>query len=237
MRTWSSLIDSQQYGGSLLYGSSGNGFSISENPYQWEDKGKTLLQHIICERDGRRSYEFGGHAISHYNSKFPDPNGSINSQLTVFNGDAADVIYQTTGGGHNGSKNFAMHYGYLAESEPQSDESLPTIRFTDDNARVIDHMYVNNSTYALTSYENINNDDWVKIVATGEDTDHNTKTAEFYLYNGRDNIIKEWTKFDLSSLGAVIKIRFNIVSSVSDLSGLAYFAYDDLAVRFPLVNE
>jgi hypothetical protein len=49
--------------------------------------------------------------------------------------------------------------------------------------------------------------------------------------------ITTWEKFDLSSLGAVARIEFNIGAS-EDQSGSyglncpAYFAYDDVAVRF-----
>jgi hypothetical protein len=49
--------------------------------------------------------------------------------------------------------------------------------------------------------------------------------------------VTEWTKWDLSSLGKVVKVAFNLVGSddmVGDY-GLAvpgYFAYDDVTVRF-----
>lgn len=74
--------------------------------------------------------------------------------------------------------------------------------------------------------------------ATGYDANEQaTGTAEFVLCNGKDNIVSEWTKFDLSGLGKVVKITFNLVGS-ADLIGdyglncPAYFAYDDVAVRF-----
>lgn len=77
-----------------------------------------------------------------------------------------------------------------------------------------------------------------KIVATGYDANEQaTGTAEFVLCNGKNNIVSEWTKFDLSGLGKVVKITFNLVGS-DDLIGdyglncPAYFAYDDVAVRF-----
>ncbi|MBR2049560.1 MAG: DUF4465 domain-containing protein, partial [Rikenellaceae bacterium] len=75
-------------------------------------------------------------------------------------------------------------------------------------------------------------------VATGYDVEGNvTATTEFMLCDGKDKIVNEWTKFDLSCLGKVAKITFNLVGS-DDLSGdyglncPAYFAYDDVAVRF-----
>lgn len=45
----------------------------------------------------------------------------------------------------------------------------------------------------------------------------------------------EWTKWDLSVLGKVAKVDFNITGSSDNGYGFsqpAYFAYDDVAVRF-----
>ena len=104
-------------------------------------------------------------------------------------------------------------------------------------------MYVTNTTYALNCYidgngltAKIGPDDWVKLVATGYDT-KGAKTGEtvIYLCNGPDNIIMDWTKWDLSSLGKVSKVTFNVTGSSDNGYGFsqpAYFAYDDVAVRF-----
>ena len=73
-------------------------------------------------------------------------------------------------------------------------------------------------------------------MATGYDT-KGAKTGEtvIYLCNGPDNIIMDWTKWDLSSLGKVSKVTFNVTGSSDNGYGFsqpAYFAYDDVAVRF-----
>ena len=106
-------------------------------------------------------------------------------------------------------------------------------------------MYVNNICYAINCYvdgngltANIGLDDWVKLVATGYDKDGKAveTKAELYLCNGPDNIVMDWTKWDLSVLGEVTKIEFNITGSSDNGYGFsqpAYFAYDDVAVRFP----
>lgn len=44
---WSSLIDDPQYGGKLLYGSSGAGVYSEDEAYQWTDTGNTGLKHIF----------------------------------------------------------------------------------------------------------------------------------------------------------------------------------------------
>lgn len=136
-----------------------------------------------------------------------------------------------------------MHFGYKDNSPWNGTEFLPAISFADGEARVIDHMYVNNSAYAINCYmngngltANIGEEDWVKILATGYDADGNeTGTLEFYLVNGPDNIITEWAKWDLSGLGKVVSVEFNITGSSDNGYGFsqpAYFAYDDVAVRF-----
>ena len=60
-------------------------------------------------------------------------------------------------------------------------------------------------------------------------------TVEFYLVDGPEHIITEWAKWDLSNLGAVVSVEFNITGSSDNGYGYsqpAYFAYDDVAVRF-----
>ena len=57
------------------------------------------------------------------------------------------------------------------------------------------------------------------------------------MLNTGKQIITEWTKWDLSVLGKVVKVEFNLVGSddmVGDFGLVvpAYFAYDDVAVQF-----
>ena len=237
---WTSLIDEPQYGGKLLYGEDGMGFE--SEAYQWSDEGNTLLSGGLCEAWGSWCYWSGGHAISNYGTRNFSKYGYSTSQLTVYNPNGSEEITRS-GNGHNKSDNFAMHFGYLDDSGFGFSESLPTLTFSDGKARVIDHMWVNNGCYAINCYlegngltSKITEDDWVKIVATGYNDETSTGTAEFYLCNGPEKIVKEWTKFDLSGLGEVTKVTFNITGSSNNGYGFsqpAYFAYDDVAVRFP----
>ena len=238
---WSSLIDDPQYGGPLLYGSSGSGFSSEEKPYQWTDANNTGLSSRLCNGYGSYCYWSGGHAISNYNTGDIAEHGGYTTQLTVYKKDVSGL--SRSGGGHNGSNNFAVHYGYMDGSQFNMTTELPALTFADGAERVIDHMYVTNTTYALNCYldgngltAKIGDDDWVKLVATGYDAAGATKgTAEIYLCNGPDNIIMDWTKWDLSKLGKVNKVTFNVTGSSDNGYGFsqpAYFAYDDVAVRF-----
>lgn len=236
---WSSLIDSPQYGGSMLY-PNGSGTTDDSKAYTWYDAGNTELKHTMPKSWDNYCYWGGGHAVSNYASSDYVTNGDFNHQLTVYKAGAEGDV--RTGGGHNGSNNFAVHFGYKDNSGYTNGQILPSFAFGDGMARVIDHMYVNNICYALNCYLNgngltakIGDDDWVKLTATGYDGEAKTGEASIYLCNGPKNIVTDWTKFDLSSLGAVTKVEFNITGSSDNGYGFsqpAYFAYDDVAVRF-----
>lgn len=222
---WSDLIDDPQYGGALLY----NDYSYTG--YEWCDAGNTELSSGII--DGG-AYWNGGHAISdYYMADYAA--ATYETQLAVSTGTVGAA-------GHNGSKNFCVHNGYVDDKSWKT--TLASISFGDGVARVVDNMYVVPTSYVINSLMNgdgfsapAGDDTWYKIVATGYDANGNaTGTAEFMMCEG-GNIVTEWTKFDLSGLGKVLKIEFNIEGS-DDLSGdyglncPAYFAYDDVAVRF-----
>ena len=239
---WTSLIDSPQYGGKMLYGESGAGVDSVDAAYKWTDKNNTWLSNTLSEGYGSWCYWSGGHAVSNYVSGEISKYGGFESQLTVYKKDVSGL--ERTGGGHNGSNNFAVHYGYADNSGyGLTEASLPTLTFADGTARVIDHMYVNNTDYALNCYidgngltAKIGDDDWVKLVATGYNAaGEKTGTASIYLCNGPKNIMMDWTKWDLSGLGKVLKVTFNVTGSSDNGYGFsqpAYFAYDDVAVRF-----
>ena len=183
----------------------------------------------------------GGHAISNYSTGDIKNYGGFEAQLTVYKKGVSGL--SRTGGGHNGSNNFAVHYGYIDGSEYNKTDVLPTLTFADGSEHVIDHMYVNNTTYLLNCLVNGNDltakigpDDWVKLIAIGYNA-AGTKTGQvsIYLCNGPDNIVMDWTKWDLSSLGKVNSVMFNVTGSSDNGYGFsqpAYFAYDDVAVRF-----
>lgn len=240
---WSSLIDDPQYGGKLLYGSDGTGVTSEDEAYNWTDANNTWLHNVLSQGYGSWCYWSGGHAISNYVSSNIAAYGGFESQLTVYKA-SADTTVSRMGGGHNGSDNFAVHFGYADNSGyGLGEDALPALTFADGAERVIDHMYVTNTTYALNCYidgngltAKIGDDDWVKLVATGYDAG-GTKTGETFIYlcNGPDNIVRDWTKWDLSGLGKINKVTFNVTGSSDNGYGFsqpAYFAYDDVAVRF-----
>lgn len=218
---WSSLVDDAQYNGALLYG--------NEAGYHWYDEGNTGLTSGMLGAD----FWEGGHAVSNYYMADFKP-ADYTMQLAVSTA--------ANGAGHNGSKNFCVHNGYVDASSYK--QELSSLRFKSGEARVVDHMWVVNTSYVLSflTYGNsfaspAGDDSWFKIVATGYDVNGaESGTCEFYLCRGR-SFVTEWTKFDLRSLGAVSRVEFNMAAS-ADLCGEwglnvpAYFAFDDVAVRF-----
>lgn len=234
--SWSSLVDDAQYGGRQLYGESGSG-STDANFYYWRDQHNTELSSGLAYNWGSWCYWGGGHAVSDYVA------GSLTGityqdQLAVLKKGA-----QTgrTGGGHNGSDRFCVHNGF-ADGSAYSATELPGWKFADGSAHVIDHMWVNNTAYNLSCYYTgndftppITDGEWVKLIATGSLNGQETGSCSIYLCNGPKKIVTDWTRWDLSGLGTVDEVRFNVTgSSVQNgtFSQPAYFAYDDVAVRF-----
>ena len=235
--TWSDLIDDPEYGGPLLYGDVGMGMA---EPYWWYDEGNTELRHTFpLAPDGYAYGEYiycfwsGGHAISNYASTDYITNGGFENQLTVHGT-----------GGHSG-ENFAVHYGYMDGSSYNKTENLPSIEFGDGVARVVDHMWMNISTYTLNCLLNGNDltekvaeNGWVRLVATGWDENDNMTGSSIFTFceGGTNNVIKDWTKWDLSVLGEVVSIQFTVCGDNDNKYGFsqpAYLIYDDVAVRFP----
>ena len=265
IKKWSDLIDSPQYMGPLTYGN-----NQADAEYSWYDEGNTELAHTFPDNYAY-CFWGGGHAISNYwgtgwededrNKHIAEYYGQdyvdqwagqpgADSFLGWFN-----VQMMAPVAPHSGD-NFVVHYGY--KDSGNYIENLPEISFADDKARVIDHMYVVNTNYTLNqlyngvkseegntfggSWEGLNDDAWLKIVAQGfDDVDADAyaepiSEVEFYLVQG-ENVVTDWQKWDLSGLGAVKKVRFNFLYS-NEMGGQygftipGYFAYDDIAVRF-----
>ncbi len=222
---WASLIDNPQSNGKLLYGESGAGSTY----YSWIDNNNTLLAHEFeVNKDQGMAYWSGGEAVSNYVETNLE-NGTSDFQLSV---PMKDPV--TEFGGHNGSKNFCVHYDSYLNSQ--------SLYFSDGEARVIDHMFVAPTTYLLNVEKNGNKfsgkigpNDWFKITATGVDANgENTGTCDFYLAKD-GKMVEDWTRWDLHSLGKVMVVYFKMDGSVTNQYGStlpAYFAYDDVAVRF-----
>lgn len=235
---WDALID-QQYGGKLLYGEGGSGM---ETPYTWADE-TTGLSHAFPKNNSYGPpycYFSYGEAISHYNSGEIEKYGGYEQQLTVYKEGVTGIA--TTGGGHNGSDNFVVHYGYADTSGyGLGEDKLPRLTFT-NGAHVIDHMYVKLTTYLLNCITNGNgltasmgDDDIIYLRAIGYDADgQKVSEVKMNVCKGKNLIVQDWTKWDLSGLGAVSSVALELNGTSDNGYGFsqpAYFAYDDVAVR------
>lgn len=226
-------------------GQYGNGHGA----YEWYDEGNTELAFVKPEIESW--WGISGHAgISDYVGTDEDIEQYHDNDNMLF---MIDLQAYNVTGGANGSKNFCSQYGYLDPEEYATQYSpsgvLPGIQFMDEEPRVIDHMYVTNTTYAYGiitrgecdfggSYE-YTDESTFKIIAYGYDSFEDTEptTTEFYLLNTGKRIVTDWTKWDLSVLGKVVRVEFNLVACYEGYGdyGLvipAYFAYDDIAVQF-----
>lgn len=230
-RDWSSLIDSKQYGGSLLYPNS------AERVYNWYDEGNTELASAFVNQWGDGNFWGGGMVISNY-VEHQLANGTYNYQLSVFYRDA------NGNGGHNGSANFCIQNGYR-DTNPSGmayDNQLPRLYFRDGKARVIKSMWVTATTYFLNVWINGNGlsqpggDATFSIVVYAFDENGQEIAAhpKFDLASG-DKFATAWQEFDLSSLGKVSAVTFNLECSIDNGYGMslpAYFAFDDVTVVF-----
>ncbi|MBP3712840.1 MAG: DUF4465 domain-containing protein [Bacteroidaceae bacterium] len=142
------------------------------------------------------------------------------------------------GGGYNGSATYGVAFA-AAFNGPCYVEMLgePTI---------VPGFYITNSSYAYNSLtggdayaKKFGLGDWFKLTITGYDAeDKVTQTKDYYLADLRDEktayIINDWRYVDLSCLGKVAKIGFELTSTDNGTYGMntpAYFCFDDFGAE------
>ena len=218
---WSSFIDSKEYNGDLLYGG---------DEYTWFDEDNTNLYSGLAEAYGDYMFWYGGCVVSNY-TLGDIKAGTFTTQLSV--------LPQPNGnGGRNGSANFGIAF----DGSSMMGSPTAQLLFYDGEERVIDHMYVTSTVYLLNSMmygdgfsKPLVDEGWFAVTATGYNLDEE-KTGETTIYLCRNGkIVNDWEKWDLSSLGKVLCVTFSCSGSDTGAWGLntpAYFAFDDVAVRF-----
>ena len=183
----------------------------------------------------------GGIALSQWNDT---ATAGYANQCSVFYKDAA-----TGFGGNKGSKTFAVSYGCDNSSYPYGADTRPVIEFSTEGVeKIFDHFYVNNSTYAYLSMKNgdsycrkmsYTDKDWFKLTIYGIKKDGTVSgQIDFYLADFRTStskgIVDEWTKIDLTSLGAIHGLKFDMTSSIVGDYGSnvpSYFCFDDVTIK------
>ena len=105
-------------------------------------------------------------------------------------------------------------------------------------------MYITNSTYAYLSMKNgdqfakkFSDGDWFKLDIYGEDVSGNeSQPVSVYLAdfrNGKKEILNTWKWVELSDLGELKSLHFNLTSTDNGDWGMntpSYFSIDDLSI-------
>ena len=220
---WNSLIDNPQYGGDHLY---------KGETYSWYDAA-TDLEHTNIAG----GYEWGGvfyytssafMAVSNYLSTDYAENGSSAEQLTTY-GSAM----------HSGS-NCVVCNGYKSSYG----DNRPTLSFRSE-AAFIESVWVANTTYlhnvALNGNDFAmplsNESIWVRATGYTLDAEGNEvegSSLDFYLYKEGKVLFEGWSKWVLTALGKVKKVKFDVQwngeGGADNFLHPAYFALDDITV-------
>lgn len=153
------------------------------------------------------------------------------------------------GGGANGSDNYAVTF--IGNN--------PEIKLENNALRTFGEISVTNNTYAAYSMINGdqaakkfggasgNDEDWFLLDIIGYDENGLvTDTIKFYLAdyrfsdNSQDYIVKEWKTIDLSNLGEINKIKFELSSSDNGQWGMntpSYLAVDNINFGYASITE
>lgn len=221
---WNALIDNPQYNGDLLY---------KGETYSWYDP-CTDLEHSNSaggyEWDGVYYYTASAFmAVSNYLSTDYAENGSSMEQLTVY-GSAM----------HSGS-NCVVCNGYKSTYG----DNRPTLSFRNE-AAYIESVWIANTAYFYNVALNGNSfakplateSVWVRATGYTLDAEGNEvegSSLDFFLYkDGKDALNGGWKKWDLSALGKVNKVKFDVQwngeGGADNFMHPAYFALDDITV-------
>ncbi len=221
---WDGKIDTKQLNGPLLYGGDG---------YSWYDETTDLYSELTNSWEDNKFWG-GGIAVSNYFSRDLVANNSSSQQLTVY----ADDAYS--------GNNCLVCNGYASSWS----DSRPVIEFK-SGAGTIVNMYVCPTTYFYSVAKSgdgytpkLGEDDWLKIVATGyaksaEGEEIEGKSVELYLYRNGEFAFDDWTEWNLSGLGEIWKVKFDMQwnGGADTFMIPAYFAIDDITVYKNIFKE
>ncbi len=194
--------------------------------YSFYSKGFQLKQSVDYIPDTWKGFTYS-------NKTNKDVPGGLSEQWT-----------SAPGKGAEGSENYGV--AYIADI---GGERINIPGVVEDT--LISGMYVTNNTWAVASMKNGDafakkfggstgtDQDWFKLTITGFDKDYNkTSSVDVYLADYRfdnsaeDYILTDWKWVDLTPLGEVKQLKFELFSSDKDSYGRintpAYFCFDNL---------
>ena len=218
---WNALVDSEQSGGPLLYGGVG---------YGWHDEATDLASELT-NLYGDNNFWGGGVALSSYLTTDYTTAGTADKQLTVFaesmfSGSNCIICYGT-----NSAYGDCRPYIYF-KNEPRYIESAWVAQTSYLHAMATDGMLGTLPIPALTAKDSI----W--IVATGYTLDSEGNEVEgssikFYLYENGATSFNGWRLWDLSPLGKVKRVKFDVQwNGEGAFCHPGYFALDDITAVY-----
>jgi len=203
-------IDSQQYGGALLYGTDPN----EPVSYSWTDEATGLSSTLTASWGGYYGFAEGGIAISNY--------------VSAETKEHADYLHQLEVPASNGSQNFAVAFCPASLTLPAG-TARQVISF--DIAPT--NYELGSVTYGLNGAASLAESGFLTITVTGYNGTQPTGTVDIDL--ARDGVLLQtWKTVRLSSLGAVTRLDFTMSGSDMGDWGLnspAYFAFDNVVLK------
>ena len=218
----------------VAYGEAYSSAMVADG-YEWRDEASSLSSRALVDYT-YGAYIRGGMLVSSYNSDDVATYGDYSKDLYVYNPSPSST---TQGGGAEGSDNFLIVVGNYDDFS-NGDERAEFF-FADGQERKILSCQVNSTTYFLNIAQNGNpfsaplgDDDEIVISATGYDSSGVETATVTKTLARKGEYVKQWTQWDLSALGRVVKVRFNIEGGPMTEWGMTtpkYFAIDNIAIE------
>ena len=167
---------------------------------------------------------------------------------TQYVGNYAVDQYRSAAGGAYEGQNFAVAY-YSAPSSWFAGYTSPITLTNSDEPQTVTGFYITNSVYTLDAILNgdyanpaFSEGDYLSLTVKGYNGSTPTDQVVFYLADYRSTnaeehfALTEWKWLDLSSLGAVTRIEFEMFTTKSDAYGFTtptYFCLDNFGATAP----
>lgn len=223
-----------------LVASNSSSFDFMTEDYIWEESLTSLSARPKFATSEWGSYYGGGCTVSNYGSGDLQSKGSYEYDLYVYKAAEQD---SRTGCGAGGSDNFLVFYDNLESLTTVVDNDCdPELYFSDGKPRTIKSCKINSTAYFVNIVENGNafspklrEGEQIDVYATGIDSTGSLTARVQFTLATYGSTVKEWTTWDLSALGEVVKVQFNIWGGNVDEYGMTtpkYFALDDIVVEW-----
>lgn len=183
-------------------------------------------------------YYSGSYAfhVAHHGTNWYD-GYALSSKTSTSYTTLSDMWNSAVGHGYDNSSNYAVYYPAYGTAS--------YVEVTNDlEGDVLNGTWIALNAYTKTAIttgglygaKKFATGDWLKITATGTDAEGNNKTTDLYLADYRSEnesehyLLDNWTWWDLSSLGKVVKVTFSFTGSDTGTWGLntpSYACFDN----------